>query len=63
MFLAQCDNLGRQTLIWASDVHSIENTSEGIVLRYRCGCGELAEMVTGSASPIRVSYHLGVAAA
>ena len=62
VFLAQCDKLARQTLIWASDLQSIENTDQGIVLRYRCGCGELAEMVTGSSSPIRVSYHLGVAA-
>jgi len=61
VFLAQCDNLGRQALIWASDLQSIENTDDGIVLRYRCLCGEMAEMLTGTGSPVRVSYHLGIA--
>ncbi|MDP9144765.1 MAG: hypothetical protein M3N43_08740 [Actinomycetota bacterium] len=61
MLLAQCDNLGRQALIWASDLDAIENTDDGIVLRYRCVCGEMAEMLTGSGSPVRVSYHVGVA--
>jgi hypothetical protein len=62
VFLAQCDNLGVQALIWASDLQTIENTDDGIVLRYRCACGQIAEMLTGSGSPVRVSYHLGVAA-
>lgn len=62
MFVAQCDNLGREMLIWTSDLHSIDNTEHGIVLRYRCACGDMAEMLTGSGSPVRVSVHLGVAA-
>ncbi|MGH8913917.1 MAG: hypothetical protein ACRDZM_05295 [Acidimicrobiia bacterium] len=59
MFLAQCDNLGRQALIWASDLQGIVNTDQGIAIRYRCVCGEMAEMLTGAGSPVRVSYHLG----
>ncbi len=62
MFLAQCDNLGREALIWASDLEGIINTEAGIVLRYRCACGETAEMLTGSGSDVRVSVHLGLAA-
>lgn len=59
MFVAQCDHLGREVLIWTSDLHSIDNTEQGIVLRYRCACGGMAEMLTGSGSPVRVSVHLG----
>jgi hypothetical protein len=59
MFLAQCENIGREVLIWASDVHGIDNTEQGIVLRYRCSCGEMAEMLTGSGSRIRVNVHVG----
>lgn len=59
MFLAQCERLGRQVLIWVSDVEGMVNTEHGIVLRYRCACGEMAEMLTGSQSPIRVSLHAG----
>ena len=62
MFLAQCDNLGREALIWASDLEGIINTEAGIVLRYRCACGQPAEMLTGSGSDVHVSVHLGVAA-
>jgi hypothetical protein len=62
VFLAQCDKLGREALIWASDLEGITNTKAGIVLRYRCACGEHAEMLTGSGSDVRVSVHLGLAA-
>jgi selenocysteine lyase/cysteine desulfurase len=62
VFLAQCDIIGRQALIWASDLQGIVNTEAGIVVRYRCACGEPAEMLTGSGSDVRVSLHLGLAA-
>jgi hypothetical protein len=62
VFLAQCDIIGRQALIWASDLHGIVNTETGMVVRYRCACGEPAEMLTGSGSDVRVSLHLGLAA-
>jgi selenocysteine lyase/cysteine desulfurase len=62
VFLAQCDIIGRQVLIWASDLQGIVNTEAGIVVRYRCACGEPAEMLTGSGSDVRVSLHLGLAA-
>jgi hypothetical protein len=62
VFLAWCDNLGRDALIWASDIHGIVNTDLGIVARYRCVCGEEAELLTGSRSDVQMSVHLGVAA-
>jgi hypothetical protein len=62
VFLAQCDILGQEALIWASDLQGIINSEAGIVVRYRCLCGETAEMLTGSRSDVRVSVHLGVAA-
>jgi len=57
VFLARCDRLGRDALIWPSDLESILNTDQGMLVRYRCVCGEAAEMLTGSASEIRVSVH------
>jgi hypothetical protein len=61
VFLAQCEILGRNALIWASDLESILNTDQGMVVRYRCVCGEKAEMLTGDG--VRVSVHLGRSAA
>jgi hypothetical protein len=62
VFLARCDRLGRDALIWASDLLGISNTEDGMLVRYRCVCGEAAELLTGSRSGVRVSVHLGVAA-
>jgi len=62
MLLTLCDNLGREVLIWSSDLHGIANSEIGILLRFRCGCGEIAEMLTGAGSPGGVSIHLGGAA-
>lgn len=62
MFLARCEKLGRDALIWASDLLGIVNSEEGMLVRYRCVCGETAELLTGSGSGVRVSVHLGLAA-
>ena len=62
VFLVQCDIFGQEALIWASDLQGIINSEAGIVVRYRCVCGQSAEMLTGSRSDVRVSVHLGVAA-
>jgi len=61
VFLAQCEILGCNALIWPSDLVGIVNTGQGMVVRYRCVCGDTAEMLTGSGC--RVSLHLGVNAA
>jgi hypothetical protein len=57
VFRAECDTLGCVALIWASDLHGIVNTDQGMIVRYRCVCGEPAEMLTGPA--VRVSVHSG----
>jgi hypothetical protein len=62
VFLARCDRLGRDALIWASDLLGIVNSDEGLFVRYRCICGDTAELLTGSRSDVRVSVHLGLAA-
>lgn len=58
MFLARCDKLGRDALIWPSDLEGIVNTEQGMILRYRCVCGEKAEMLTAPTSKLRLSVHL-----
>ncbi|MGH8873262.1 MAG: hypothetical protein ACRDWS_14970 [Acidimicrobiia bacterium] len=63
MFLARCENLGRDALIWVSDVDSIINTDQGMIVRYKCICGEMAEMLTGTGSEVHVSLHVGHEAA
>jgi hypothetical protein len=62
VFLGRCEKLGRDALIWASDLLGIVNSDDGMVVRYRCVCGETAELLTGSRSDVRVSVHLGLAA-
>ncbi len=62
MFLARCEKLDREALIWVSDLLGIVNTNDGMVVRYRCVCGQNAELLTGSRSDVRVSVHIGIAA-
>lgn len=57
MFLARCDYLGRDVLIWASDLHGITNTDQGMIVTYRCGCGRMAELLTGSRSSTHLVLH------
>lgn len=59
MFLAHCDRLDREVIIWASSLDGIENTENGIVVRYRCACGRPAEMLTGARAPARLTVHVG----
>jgi len=62
MLLTRCDILGRDVLIWASDLEGITNTVDGMVVRYRCACGELAETLAGPQTSVPVNLHLGVSA-
>ncbi len=59
MFLAECERLGREVIIWTSSIDGIQNTENGILVHYQCACGASAEMLTGAASPVRVSLHVG----
>jgi hypothetical protein len=58
MLRAHCSSIGGETLIWPSDLRWLQNTVDGIIVRYRCTCGEIAEMLTGGASETRVSRHV-----
>lgn len=62
MLLVHCEIVGREALIWPSDLLTMTNTDTGIVLRYRCVCGNEAEMLTGARSPGILQIHLGSAA-
>ena len=62
MFHAPCDNLGRQVMIWTTDVKDIHNTEHGIAVHYRCACGQEAVMLTGVDVPVVTTHHLGQAA-
>jgi hypothetical protein len=48
--------------VWPSDLVSIANTDAGIVVRYRCLCGDEAAMLTGAGSQAARPVHLGSAA-
>ena len=62
MLLVSCDIVGREALVWPSDLIAITNTDSGIVVRYRCVCGNEAEMLTGARSHGTVMIHLDSAA-
>jgi hypothetical protein len=59
VFLAQCERLGREVIIWTSSIDGIQNTENGILVHYQCACGDDAEMLTGARSPVRVNVHVG----
>jgi hypothetical protein len=62
MFEAKCDILGREVMIWTSDVKDIHNTEHGIAVHYRCACGREAVMLTGIDVPLVTTSHVGQAA-
>jgi hypothetical protein len=62
MFLVRCEIVGRVALVWPSDLISLTNTESGIVVRYRCVCGQEAETPTGARSRGDRHVHLGSAA-
>jgi hypothetical protein len=57
VFLARCDILGGQVLIWASQVVGVHNTAEGIEVHYTCPCGQPGALLTGSSVPIATTKH------
>ena len=59
MFRTSCKKWKREVLIWASSVDGITNTDRGVVLSYKCACGDHAEMLTGAASPKTLTVHAG----
>ena len=58
MFKAWCHTANRQVLIWSSSLRGIENTEAGMVLYYRCACGEDGVLITGKEGGGDVAGHL-----
>ena len=59
MFRAWCKKWECEVLIWASSLEGVTNTSRGVILSYKCSCGDHTEMLTGAASPKTVVVHAG----
>lgn len=55
---AYCDRLGHEVLIWFSSLLAVDNTEEGIVVTYRCACGDVARMLTGARVEVETTQHL-----
>jgi len=53
-----CDRLGKEVLIWPGSVQGIQNTEQGMVVTYRCACGDTAQMVTGKNARAELSAHV-----
>jgi hypothetical protein len=59
---AKCDRLGRDVIIWTSNIDGIQNTDHGVLVRYECLCGQRGELLTGAGSPTRVGAHVELVA-
>ncbi|MFZ0626855.1 MAG: hypothetical protein WAN34_10215 [Acidimicrobiia bacterium] len=59
MLRVHCPALDHDTLIWPSDLLGMSNNEFGIVLRFRCNCGQMAEILSEgpSASTPRLLSH------
>lgn len=57
MFSVYCDEYGKEVLLSTRAVSSMRNTSEGIVLYYRCACGQPGVMTTGRKAKSPSSHH------
>ncbi|MGA7097419.1 MAG: hypothetical protein WB245_07610 [Acidimicrobiia bacterium] len=59
MLRVHCPSLDHDTLIWPSDLLGMSNNEFGIVLRFRCNCGRVAEILSddSSASRARLLNH------
>jgi hypothetical protein len=49
MFDVHCHRHGRRVLLGERRILSITDDDAGIVVRYRCACGDLGELRTGRA--------------
>ena len=49
MFSVHCDRHGAEVLLTADDIETITNGDDGIVVRWRCPCGQRGSFVTGLA--------------
>lgn len=47
MFEIHCPRHGARVLLGSRSIESIQNTADGIVVHWRCRCGETGTLVTG----------------
>jgi len=57
MMVVHCARLDREVLIWASSITGIDRTDHGLVVSYRCACGEAGRLLTGADAKVEVSAH------
>lgn len=60
MFQFACPREGETVMIWSSDIEAIDNTDEGIDVRFRCQCGLRSVLQTGAGRTERVVPLLSV---
>ena len=58
MFDHNCTACGKRQLIFPSQITSMDNNEQGIVVAFRCWCGADQTMVTGRAATERPAAHL-----
>ena len=52
MFSVHCDRHGAEVLLTADHIETITNGDDGIVVRWRCSCGQRGSFVTGFAHAV-----------
>ncbi len=60
MFSVRCDTLDREVLLGNRDILAIRNMDDGILVAYRCFCGEKGVLLTGSGAAEERSGHVEV---
>jgi hypothetical protein len=58
MFSVYCSSCDTEVLVSTRRILSMHNTSEGIVIYYRCICGEAGVMATGRSATEQTSHHV-----
>jgi hypothetical protein len=58
MMVVHCARLDREVLIWSTAITGIDNTEHGLVISYRCACGEPGQVLTGAHTKQEVSTHV-----
>jgi hypothetical protein len=65
MFAVHCPIIDAPTLIWPSSLRSVRETDRGLVVTFRCACGEEATYLSGRrvAKPVLLSHPTPAAVA
>jgi hypothetical protein len=61
MFDVTCHRHGHRVLLGNERIVSIANDETGILVRYRCWCGELGELRTGRPLCVRMTHRANTA--